>query len=77
MEKAAIKDLMYGGICEMMQNRRYYYQSSVGKSYSHWTEEGKAAMEKFVGDMTHYIVEAEEKSLDNRAKDMVLKELKS
>lgn len=77
MEKQAIKDLMYGGICEMMRNRRYYYQSSVGKAYSNWTEEGKVAMQQFVGDITHYIVDAEEKSLDNRAKEMVLKELKS
>lgn len=77
MEKQAIKDLMYGGINEMMQNRRYYYRSSVGKNYSHWTEEGKVAMEKFVHDMTQYVWDAEENALDKRAKDMVLKELKS
>lgn len=77
MEKAAIKDLMYGGISEMMQNRRYYYRSSVGKDYSHWTDEGKSAMENFVRDITQYIWEAEEKSLNERAKEMVLKELKS
>lgn len=77
MEKQAIKDLMYGGICEMMHNRKYYYRSSVGSGYSHWTEEGKVAMEKFVRDMTQYIWDAEESELDKRAKDMVLKELKS
>lgn len=77
MEKQAIKDLMYGGVNEMMQNRRYYYRSSVGKDYSHWTDEGKLAMEQFMRDMTQYIVEAEEKALDNRAKELVLKELKS
>lgn len=68
---------MYGGVNEMMQNRRYYYRSSVGQTYSHWTDEGKLAMEQFMRDMTQYIVDAEEKSLDNRAKEMVLKELKS
>lgn len=61
----------------MMQNRRYYYRSSVGKAYSNWTDEGKLAMEQFMRDMTQYIVEAEDAALDKRAKDLVLKELQS
>jgi predicted transcriptional regulator len=77
MEKQAIKELMYGGVSEMMQNRRYFYHSSVGRSYSHWTAEGKAAMLEFMSDMTQYIYEAEQKSLNDRAKELVLKELKS
>ena len=77
MEKQAIKELMYGGISEMMQNRRYYYVSSVGRDYSHWTEEGKEAMQKFLTEMTSHIYEAEQKSLDDRAKKMVLDTLKS
>ncbi len=77
MEKQAIKELMYGGINELMQNRRYYYKSSVGKDYSHWTEEGKEALNRFINDMTHYITDAENASLDQRAKDLVMKELKS
>lgn len=77
MEKAAIKDLVYGGINEMMQNRRYYYRSSVGKNYSHWTDEGKEVLGEFINDITQYIVDAEEASLDQRAKELVMKELKS
>jgi hypothetical protein len=76
MEKQAIKELIYGGISEMMQNRRYFYRSSVGRSYSHWTEEGKASMDEFMKEMTQFIYDAEETALDNRAKDLVLKELK-
>jgi hypothetical protein len=77
MEKQAIKELMYGGISEMMQNSRYYYRSSVGRDYSHWTEAGKEAMEKFLSEMTTFIYEAEQQSLDARAKKMVLDTLKS
>ena len=77
MEKQAIKELMYGGLNELMQNRRYYYQSTVGKNYNHWTDEGKKAMENFMREMTQYIRDAEEVALDQRAKDLVLKELKS
>jgi hypothetical protein len=76
MEKAAIKALMYGGINELMHNNKYYYHSSVGKNYSHWTEEGKIALQKFMIDMTQYMWDAEESELDKRAKDMVLAELK-
>lgn len=76
MEKQAIKELMYGGINELMQNRRFYYQSSIGKQYSHWTEEGKEAMANFMQDMTQYVYDAEQSALDKRAKDMVLAELK-
>jgi hypothetical protein len=77
MEKQAIKELMYGGVSEMMQNRRYYYHSSVGQNYSAWTDEGKAAMDEFMQEITRYIYDAEQNALDQRAKDLVMKELKS
>ena len=75
MEKGAIKELMYGGIKELMNSSRYYYSSSMGRKYSHWTDEGKIAVHEFVSDISAYITEAENSELDKRAKDMVLKEL--
>lgn len=77
MEKQAIKQLMYGGIKELMSDRKYYYSSGVGKNYSHFTDEGKVAVQEFVTEIAAYITEAENKELDNRAKEMVLRELKS
>ena len=77
MEKQAIKELMYGGINELMQNRRYYYNSNIGKNYSHWTDEGKVAMESFMREMTQYIYDAEQRSLNERAKEQTLQALKS
>ena len=77
MEKQAIKELMYGGVNELMQNRRYFYRSTNGKNYSYWTTEGKTAMDEFLMEITQYIYDAEQKSLDERAKELVLKELKS
>jgi hypothetical protein len=76
MDKTAIKHMMYGGIKELMADRRYYYNSGMGKKYSHFTDEGKLALQDFVSDIAVYITEAEDKELDQRAKDMVLKELK-
>ena len=77
MEKQAIKELMYGGLKEIMNNNRYYYKSSVGKQYSSFTENGKLVVQEFVTDLAGYITAAENAELDQRAKDMVLKELKS
>jgi hypothetical protein len=76
MEKQAIKEVMYGGIKELMNNRHYYYRSSVSKEFSHFTTEGTEAVQSFIVDMARYITEAENKELDQRAKDMVMKELK-
>lgn len=75
MEKAAIKDLIYGGVNELMHNRRYYYRSSI-KGYDHWTDEGKAAMDKFMQEITMHMWDAEDADLDKRAKDIMLAELK-
>ena len=76
MEKSAIKDLIYGGLEELINNRRYYYHSSVGGAYSHLTEDGKAAMVEFIDLMAFKIREAEEQDLDQRAKQQVLITLK-
>lgn len=76
MQKTAIKELMYGGINELMQNKRFYYRSSVGRSYSNWTDEGQQALSEFVSEIAHMITEAEEQDLDQRAKQLVIKELK-
>jgi hypothetical protein len=77
MEKAAIKDLIYGGIEEIVQNRRYYYSSSVGRDYSHFTDEGKAAVVEFMDLMAFQVRKAEEADLEVRAKQQVIEALKS
>ena len=76
MEKQAIKEIMYGGLKELMNHRRYFYKSSVSKEYSYFTTEGKEAVQNFIVDISRYITDAEEHDLNQRAKDMVIKELK-
>ena len=76
MQKTAIKDLLYGGISELMKNKRYYYQSSVGKAYCHWTDEGKIALDEFVLEISQFMTEADNAELDRRAKEMVVDTLK-
>jgi hypothetical protein len=76
MERSAAKDLIYGGIQELMRNRDYYYHSSVNVDYSHWTELGIGALAEFLNSMAWIMQRAEEEYLDKRAKVMVLNTLK-
>lgn len=76
MDKQAVKDLMFGGICELMRNRHYYYHSSVGEGYSHWTDEGKEALQEYMQVMGWKLKQAEEADLNRRAKEMTFNILK-
>ena len=75
MEKQAIKEIVYGGISEMMKNRLYYYHSDVGSDYCHWTDAGKIALHEFTREITKYIWAAENEALDKRAVEITLKKL--
>lgn len=76
MDRESLKELMFGGMTELTKNRKYYYKSTVGSEYSHFTEEGKEAMAEFLNLMAFKIHQAEEKELNQRAKDLVVKGLK-
>jgi hypothetical protein len=76
MDKQAVKDVMFGGLMELMRDRRYYYFSSVGGNYSHWTDEGKEALQEYMGIISYKLWEAEEADLRKRSKELVIKGLK-
>jgi len=76
MDKTAIKDTLYGGIHEMMNNSKYFYYSSVGHNYCHWTDEGVKALTEYLKLMTPIMLTNEREMLDKRAKQLVLDGLK-
>lgn len=76
MQKGAIKDLIYGGLEEILTNKNYYYHSSVGRDYSHLTDEGKIAVVEFMDLMAWKIKQAEDSDLERRAKEQVMTALK-
>jgi hypothetical protein len=76
MEKDVVKALMWGGLMELMNNKEFYYHSSVGPEYGHWSEKGTRVMMTFMSSMTKQMVAAEEQELNRRAKEMVIKGLK-
>lgn len=76
MEKEAVKAIMYGGVNELMNNKDYYHRSSVGAKYSTWTEKGMKVLLEYTLEMTQRIQDTEDKTLDTRAKELVIKGLK-
>lgn len=76
MDKQAVKDLIYGGLIELINNRNFYHSSMVSWEYNKFTEEGEKALSEFISVMAMKMLQAEKTELDKRAKDMVLKELK-
>jgi len=76
MQKEAVKDLLYGGILELMRNEKFYYCSSVGSNYNHFTEDGKQCVNAYLMQMAALMLIAEDELIDKRAKAMVLSELK-
>lgn len=76
MNKQASKDVLYGGLVELVNNPKFYYHSSIGSSYCHWTEDGAKVVAAYMTLMADTIYRAEQEALDKRAKDMVLSNLK-
>jgi hypothetical protein len=76
MDKGAIKDLIYGGLSEIMNNRQYFYKSTVGQGYSHFTEEGGKALIEYMNLVSWKMIEAENTELNARSKEIVMKTLK-
>ena len=76
MDTNTVKELMYGGVRQLMRNREYYYHSAVCMDYSHWTEKGQQALTEYLNLMGYKMLQAEEKELNQRAKDLVIKGLK-
>ena len=76
MEKQAIKDIMFGGLAELMKNRKYYYYSNIGNGYCHFTDDGVVALIEYMNLIGAKLYEAETAELDKRAKDLVIKGLK-
>lgn len=76
MEKQALKDILYGGINELIQDKKYYYNSGIGSSYSHWTDEGKESATAYMHSIAQLMIDVDHKLLDKRAKELVMNGLK-
>jgi hypothetical protein len=75
MERRALKDMLYGGIEEMIQNNRYYYHSSIGSNYSHFTDEGKKNLAEFLDMVAFEMKKCRDAEDEQRSRELVIKEL--
>jgi hypothetical protein len=76
MDMGAVKELLFGGVQQLAKDRRFYYHSTVGVEYSYWTEEGHKALAEYMNLMVCQMLKAEEKELNQRAKNLVINGLK-
>lgn len=76
MDKQALKDMLYGSIVELSKNSKYYNNSPFGGKYCYYTEVGEKAVIEILQIWTVKILEEEQRLLDQRAKELVLKGLK-
>jgi len=75
--KSSTKDIVYGSILELMENRKFFYKSNIGKwEYSHWTDEGKEELLELMQLMSIQMLKVQEKEIEDKAKDMVMNKLK-
>ena len=76
MDDSALKDFIYGGVRELMKNRKYYYISSAGAEYCRWSDDGAKALSEFMNLVGRQMIINERAELDKRAKELVLNGLK-
>ena len=76
MERQALKEVLHGGIEELMSNPRYYYTSSIGVEYNHWTDQGRAALAEYIELLSYRIKRCQIEEDIKRSKEIVINELK-
>ena len=77
MKEKELDLAMLGAIKGILSQSSLFYYSNVGNDYCHLTESGKDAVAEVVNMFAPRLLKAHEETLDERAKQLVLKELKS
>lgn len=76
MDKQALKNILYGSIAELVKDRKYYHYSDFGDKYCYYTDEGQKAVIEVLEAWTSKLLQEEQRLLDKRAKEIVIKGLK-
>ena len=77
MNHDVIGNAVYAGLLTTLHNKKYYYHSTTGPSYSHLTDDGRKAMLELIELYAYTMLAAENEMLDERAKEIVMRELKA
>lgn len=71
-----LPDQVYSGILDILHNDMLYHNSFVGTEYCRLTEEGQQEVIKWINMLAPHMLAQENKELDERAKRLVVQELK-
>jgi hypothetical protein len=70
------KDMLYGALLELSQNKRVWHESTVSPEYSHLTEDGKDAIIHVVEEMFRGLQTIHKQEVKEEAKNQMLDSLK-
>jgi hypothetical protein len=70
------KDIVYGALLELSQNKKVWHESTVSPEYSHLTEEGKEAIIHVIEDMFRGLQTIHNQEIKEEAKRQTMESLK-
>lgn len=76
MNHELIGGAVYASLLATLGNSKFYYHSNAGSTYSHLTDAGRVAILELIELYACPMLAAENEMLDERAKHLVMKELK-
>lgn len=71
-----LKLQVYAGLMEILNDKKYYYNSNVGPEFSHFTEEGNLALLEYMQIFAPTMIKKQEQESIKLAKAIVWDELK-
>lgn len=78
MTPDTVKAMLYGGLKELANDKKCFSKSGIGgqHEYSKWTTHGDQEVQSFIKLMTTQMLIAEDTAIEDKAKDMVMENLK-
>jgi hypothetical protein len=76
MLRRDVEKMIVGSIKELIKDKQYFYNSSVGPEYSRLTDEGNRTIIDIINILGPRLLKAETEEDIERSKELVLKELK-
>jgi hypothetical protein len=76
LRRSMNKDIIYGALLELSQNKQVWHESTVSPVYSHLTDEGKEAIIHVVEDMFRGLQTIHQQEIKEEAKRQTLEHLK-
>lgn len=71
-----VEKMIIGSVKELIKDRNYFHNSTVGPEYCHLTEEGEKAAGRMLNLLLPRLLKAQELADIERSKRLVLDELK-